>query len=521
LDIAEDLLTINAGLWAFAPTIAAIIAVFILRDVIASLLIGVVTGAVIYAIMLKAGMLTFLNLFFASIFDSAIENIPLITFMIILGAIVSVITLSGGHYAYGRWIEKKIKTLRGVSLATIALGVLIFIDDYFSILLTGAVMGPIADKYKMSREKLAYFIDSTAAPVCILAPISSWTIPIALTVENAGIEGGLFAFIRSIPYNFYAIFALIFALYIAVSHKDFFYMRQYEAQGEVNRKKDEIYDAKIDETGISGKGRVIDLLLPNITVIVLVLLSIIWLGGFFGPEKVSLLDAFAEADMTLAINFGCFGALLVCFLLYIPRRLLSVRRFFEGAVEGMKSMFTAILILVLAWTLSTITTTYLGAGTNIELLMNNMQNSVNLSFLPVAIFLISAGVSFGLGSWGTFLITIPFIAIIANATDPAMFYLFLGATLGGAVFGDHASPITDTTILSSLSARCDHIGHVKTQLPYALVVLSGSAGAFMVIGLLWRFGESASPFLILSYGIGLAFITGLLLLIYRAEKRKT
>jgi Na+/H+ antiporter NhaC len=523
--------TVNAELWAFAPTIAAIIAVFILRDVIASLLIGVVTGAVIYAIILKANVLMFLNLFFISIFDSAGENIPLITFMLILGAIVSVITLSGGHFAYGRWIEKRMKTLRGISLATIALGILIFIDDYFSCLLTGAVMGPTADRYKMSREKLAYFIDSTAAPVCILAPVSSWTMTITQTVENAGIENGLLTFVRSIPYNFYALFALLFVFYIAIFRKDFSYMRQYEedarsrtnteeGQGPVhekrrwdlwsdNRQKDEIKN-----------GKVIDLILPNITVILLILLSIAWLGGFFGPEKVSLVEAYTRADTTLAINFGCFGSFLVCFLLYIPRRLLTIRQFFEGAVAGMKSMFTAVLVLILAWTLSAITTNYLGAQTYVELLMQNVQDSVNFSLLPVVIFVLSAGISFGLGSWGTFLVTIPFIAIIAKAIDPSMFYLLLASTLGGSVFGDHASPITDTTILSSIAAQCNHIGHVKTQLPYALLICIGSIGAFVVTGLLWQSGGSSLPVLVLSYGIGAVLIIGTLLLIYRREKGK-
>jgi Na+/H+ antiporter NhaC len=533
LENAGDLAMVNAELWAFVPVAAAIIAVFMLRDVIAAFLIGIITGALIYTLVLKAGLGVFLQLFFVSIFDSAGENIPLITFMLVLGAIVSVITLSGGHFAYRRWVEKRMKTLRGVSLATLALGALIFIDDYFSCLLTGAVMGPTADKYKMSREKIAYFIDSTAAPVCILAPVSSWTMTITQIVENAGVENGLLTFVRSIPYNFYAIFALLFAFYIAISHKDFSSMRQYEAKAmnasPTDKEKNgilvrqegrrDLWRENRRKTNVKN-GRVMDLVLPNITVIILILLSIAALGGFFGPDKVSLVEAYTHADTTLAINFGCFGAFLVCFLLYIPRRLLTVRQFFEGAVEGMKSMFTAVLILILAWTLSTITTTFLGAGTYVELLMQNVQSSVHLSFLPVVIFILSAGISFGLGSWGTFLLTIPFIAIIARVTDPSMFYLLLAATLAGAVFGDHASPITDTTVLSSISAQCDHVSHVKTQLPYALLILLGSAGAFMAAGVLRRSGESSQPLLLPSYGIGAALMAGILVLIYRAEKGK-
>ncbi|GHV25293.1 tetracycline efflux Na+/H+ antiporter family transporter Tet(35) [Spirochaetia bacterium] len=527
MENSGNLAMVNAELWAFVPVITAIIAVFRLRDVIASLLIGVVTGVFIHTLILKTGLLGFLNLFFVSIFNSAERNIPLITFMLILGAIVSVITLSGGHFAYGRWVEKKLKTLRGVSLATVALGIFIFIDDYFSCLLTGAVMGPTADRYKMSREKLAYFIDSTAAPVCILAPVSSWTMIITQTVENAGIENGLLTFIRSIPYNFYAIFALLFTIYIAVSRKDFSYMRRYEegilsdTEGTRNLLRQDgrrdlwRQDRRRDDRKNST---VIDLVLPNITAVILILLSIAWLGGLFGPENVTLVEAYTRADTTLAINFGCFGAFLVCFLLYVPRRLLTVRQFFEGAVEGMKSMFTAVLILTLAWTLSTITTTYLGAETYVELFMGNVRDSVNLPFLPVVVFLLSAGVSFGLGSWGAFMITIPFIAIIARATDPSIFCLLLAATLGGAVFGDHSSPITDTTILASISSRCDHIGHVKTQLPYTLLILFGSAGAFMVSGFLRRPGEASPPVLALSYLICASLIAGVLLVIYRLEK---
>ncbi|GMO70243.1 MAG: tetracycline efflux Na+/H+ antiporter family transporter Tet(35) [Treponemataceae bacterium] len=530
MEIAGELATVNAELLAFVPILVAIIVVFISRDVIASMLIGVITGAVIYTTSLHAGVVGFLQLFFSSIFGSAEENIPLITFVFLLGAIVSVVTMSGGHLAYGRWIEKKMKTARGVSLATVALGILIFIDDYFSVMLTGSVMGHTTDRYKMSREKLAYFIDSTAAPICILAPVSSWTMIIMQTVENSGMENGLVTFIRSIPYNFYAIFTLLFVFYIAIFRKDFSYMRKCEEETMNGSPSDEerrnlLREGRQDmghenkRDGDSKNGKVIDLLLPNVVVIILTFLFIAVLGGFFGPEKISLVETFTLSDTTLAINFACFFTLVLCFFLYIPRRLLTVLQFFEGAVEGMKSMFTGILILILAWTLSTITTSFLGGEAYVELLMQNIQNSVNLSLLPAAIFVLSAAVAFGLGSWGTFLVTIPFIAIIARATDPTIFYLALAATLAGAVFGDHASPITDTTILSSVNARCNHIGHVKTQLPYALLVLLGSAGAFVVAGVFRQSGGDSLPVLAFSYGTGAAVIAGALLLIYRKEKR--
>ena len=506
---------VNAGMWAFAPAFIAVVTVFIFRDVIASLFIGIITGVFIYAIGTQSGLRGFLDRLFTALFDSAVQNIPLITFILMLGSLVTVITMSGGHLAYGRWAAKKIKSSRGVSLAVIALGMMIFIDDYFSCLLTGAVMGPAADRHKMSREKLAYFIDSTAAPVCILAPVSSWTMTIAEIVENTGMGNGLLLFISSIPWNFYAIFSLLFVLYIALTRRDFAFMRNYEHEsGNYPGKQQRLYgtEREISEKPVSENGTILDLILPNLAVISLTLLSIAWLGGLFGPEQVSLVEAYTGADTTMAINFGCLGALVLCFLLYIPRKLLSVRQFFEGAIEGMKSMFTAVIILTLAWTMSAITTESLGAASYVESAMEQVQGAVDFSFLPLVIFTLSALVSFGLGSWGTFLVTIPFIAIIAKAVDASQFSLYLASTLAGSVFGDHASPITDTTILASIGARCGHISHVKTQLPYALLVCFGSAAAFGCMGYT---GNT-----LISYSAGLIVITAALLLIYRNQRSK-
>ena len=506
---------VNFGIGAFIPALTAVVMVFILRDVIASLFIGLAAGALLYAGVSKGGLRGFLDLLFTTLFNSTAENIPLITFILMLGSLVTVITMAGGHLAYGRWAAKKIKSPRGVCLATIALGTLIFIDDYFSCLLTGAVMGPVAGRHKVSREKLAYFIDSTAAPVCILAPVSSWTMAIAEIVEKAGLKHGLLLFIRSIPWNFYGVFALLFVLYIALTQKDFSSMRMHERDAARRRgKQQSLYGTEREIGGktISEKGAVIDLALPNIAVICLTLASIAWLGGFFGPEKISLIEAYTRADTTLAINFGCLGALAVCFLLYIPRRLLSARQFFEGAIEGMKSMFAAVVILVLAWSMSAVTTGSLGAAAYVESVMARLQGAVNFSFMPLAIFMLSALVSFGLGSWGSFLVTIPFIVIIAKAVDPSLFSLYLASTLGGSVFGDHASPITDTTILASIGAGCDHITHVKTQLPYALIICLGSAASFGCMGYT---GNT-----LISYMAGFTAIAAALLLIYHIERNK-
>jgi Na+/H+ antiporter NhaC len=506
--------TVNAGLLAFVPAVAAIVAVFVLRDVIASLFIGLILGTAIYAIYQQGGLLVFFNLLFTTIFNSAIDNMALIGCILLLGSLVSVITLSGGHFAYGRWVVEKIKTARGASLATLALGTIIFIDDYFSCLLTGAVMGDTTDTYKISREKLAYFIDSTAGPICILAPISSWAPTITQVVEDAGIENGLFTFITSIPFNYYAIFTVLFAIFIAISRKDLFTMRISEQGAQSKQTRGALYgtEREIQEKTLSGKGRMVDLVLPNVVIVVLILLTIAWLGGYFGPEKISLVQAYMQSDVTFAINIGALGALLLCFLLYIPRRLLTVRQFFEGAIEGMKSMFMANLILVMAWSLSSITIDALGAGTYVDTLMQSAQHSVNLAFLPVVIFIISGSLAFGLGSWGTFMMTIPFIAIITRGTDPVLFPLFLGATLAGSVLGDHASPITDTTTLASISAKCGQIEHVKTQLPYVLIVSCGSIGSFICMGFI------GNP--LLSFAIGAVIIAGSCGVLYQLEKVK-
>jgi Na+/H+ antiporter NhaC len=329
---------------------------------------------------------------------------------------------------------------------------------------------------------------------------------ITQTIENSGIEDGLLTFIRSIPYNFYAIFVLLFAFYIAITRKDFLRMKACEhGAGALNAGR----GSGIRQEGVSAQGTIADLLAPNCAVVVLSLLSILWLGGFFEPEEKTLIQTFTGADTTLALNFGTFGALVLCFLLYIPRKLMTVQIFFESAVEGMKSMLIAVLILILAWTLSGIVTDSLGAAVYIEEIMGRIQQSANISFLPVMVFLISALSAFGLGSWGTFLVTIPLVAVIANAVRPELFYLYLAATLGGSVFGDHASPITDTTILTSICSGCDHIGHVKSQLPYALLICAASAASFACIG----FTGSGT----VGYVTGVAFVAVALFFIYKIK----
>ncbi|GMO25889.1 MAG: Na+/H+ antiporter NhaC family protein [Termitinemataceae bacterium] len=499
MELAENVIVaVNTGVFAFLPAIVAIISVFILQDVIASLVLGLGVGAFIHAVFYGTGPLDFLNVFFSTLSNSAVDNIILIISLLMLGSLVSVITMSGGHTAYGRWVERRIKTVQGVSVATLVLGVLLFIDDYFSCLLTGSVMGPITEKHKMAREKLAYFIDTTAGPVCVLAPLSSWTPTITQVVEDSGLKDGFGLFLKSIPYNFYAIFVILFAFYIAFTQKDFSKMYRSERLTALrSARKKIIYgqDNEIKEIQISRNGTVMDLLLPNVSVIAFTIFFIC-----------------IGIDTALAINFAVLCSLFLCFFMYIPRRLMNVIDFFSQAIEGMKSMFLPCLILVLAWSLSSITVDTLGAGDVVDTLMRTADAKLNATFLPVIIFIMTAVIAFGLGSWGAFMMTIPFIVIITRDLDPALFPIFLGSTLAGAVFGDNASPITDTTTLASISASCNQMNHVKTQLPYAMLMFAGATASFIITGFVQN--------ILAGYIVGIALVAVILVVIYKNQKFK-
>ena len=436
---------------------------------------GILSGALIYSNWNVWGMVlgTF-DTMIGKICDS--WNVGILIFLVLLGMMVSLVNKAGGSAAYGRWASKHIKTKAGALISISVLGMLIFIDDYFNCLTVGSVMRPVTDKHKISREKLAYIIDATAAPVCIIAPISSW----AAAVSSVAPEGeGLSLFIRSIPYNLYALLTLFTVIFMAYIGLDYGKMRKAEldAAAGVGYPKDE-NTAAVDDS----KGTVLDLILPIGVLIVSCITTMIYTGGFFDAESDcyhNFVDAFAGCDASVGLVLGAFIALVVTLVLYLPRKVISFRQFADSIVDGFKAMVPAILILIFAWTLSGITN-QLGAKVFVaELVRGAASGLANL--LPAIIFLIGVGLAFSTGtSWGTFGVLLPIVCAVFPSGE--LMVISVSACLAGAVCGDHCSPISDTTIMASAGADCNHIGHVSTQLPYALTVAAVSFVGFLLAG---------------------------------------
>lgn len=503
---------INIGWLSVLPPLIAIVLALISKEVISSLLVGILSGAFLYSINTGGGVVKTVDITFSVMAEKMCDNINIIIFLGLLGALVVIVTKAGGSKAYGEWATKKIKTQTGAKLATSALGALIFIDDYFNCLTVGTVMRPVTDKYKMSRAKLAYIIDATAAPVCIIAPVSSWAAAVASQMEENGFENGFQAFINTIPFNLYAILTIIMLLILAFSKFDFGSMAKCEKRtaeaaenGEMNVQSD------IDNVKIEGSGKVIDLVLPIISLIVFSILAMLYVGGYFKGEGMGIAEAFGNTDASVSLVLGGFAALVITFIFYIPRKILSFRSFMESIGEGIKSMVPADIILILAWTISGICRDLIGTGTFVGNAV--AQSNMPVQLLPAIIFAVAGALAFATGtSWGTFGILIPIVTIICNHTDPTLMFPVLGATLAGAVFGDHISPISDTTILASTGAGCNHLEHVSTQIPYASIVAGSSFVGYLVSG----FTDSA----ILSFISGLAVLIILLIVIKAKTKSK-
>lgn len=458
---------IQAGWYSILPPLIAITLALITKEVFSSLLVGIFSGMLIYSLQTGGGLLQAVTMVPQMMAEQIGGNGFMILFLSLLGALVVVVTMSGGSGAYGEYAARKIKSPVGAKLFTGLLGCLIFIDDYFNCLTVGTVMRPVTDKFGISREKLAYLIDATAAPVCIIAPISSWAVAVA---GYMGETDGFAAFLKAIPYNLYAFLTLTMVLMLCLTNRDFGPMKK------VQEKTDKAFGSHTDaeESGvdfdgipISDKGRVSDLVIPILVLIALSILSMAYVGGFF--DGVPFTTAIGE-NPTFGLTLGAFGALLLCAVLYLPRRLMTFREFMDGITRGVKSMVPAIMILVFAWSLSGVCRYMLGTGDFVSSVVE--ASGVSLSLLPAFVFLIAAFLSFAMGTaWGTFGILLPIIiAICSGEHGMAYLYVSMGATLAGSVFGDHCSPISDTTILSSTGARCDHLSHVSTQIPYALFV---------------------------------------------------
>ena len=462
-----------------APVVAIALAL-ITKEVYSSLVIGIIVGGLIYAGGNLELTLTHVisEGFIANLADS--YNMGIIFFLVILGSLVAMMNKAGGSAAFGRWATSKIKTRVGAQCATIALGILIFIDDYFNCLTVGSVMRPVTDKHNISRAKLAYIIDATAAPVCIIAPISSWAAAVAGFANAAGAENGIALFIEAIPYNFYALLTILMMFFLAFTNVDYGPMAVHEKNAT---EKGDLFTSgtkpAVDSMYVNPKGKVCDLLFPILVLIVCCIVGMIYSGGFF--SGVDFVTAFSNSDASVGLALGSFVAIIVAVIYYIIRRVITFKELMASLPTGFQSMVPAIIILSCAWTLKSMTDS-LGAKIFISQLVEGSAAGLQM-LLPAIIFLIAVGLSFATGtSWGTFGILIPIVLSVFRAGEPIMI-VAVSACMAGAVCGDHCSPISDTTIMASAGAQCDHMNHVSTQLPYALTVAAVSAVSYVIAGI--------------------------------------
>ncbi len=475
----EDLPTLWATPWALLPAVVAIALALITKEVYSSLFIGIVVGALLYADFSFEG--TVLHVFndglIAVLCDS--YNMGILIFLVLLGTMVALMNKAGGSAAFGRWAGDHIKTRVGAQLATILLGVLIFIDDYFNCLTVGSVMRPVTDKHNVSRAKLAYLIDATAAPVCIIAPISSWAAAVSGFVEG---EDGLALFVSAIPYNFYAILTIVMMVGMVLMKVEFGSMAVHEKNaknGDLYTTPDRPYGNIQAEEKPDSKGKVIDLVIPIICLVICCVIGMIYTGGFFSGAD--FVTAFSGSDASVGLALGSFFGLVITVVLYLVRRVLNFKECMDCLADGFKAMVPAILILTFAWTLKAMTDS-LGAKDFVADLVSHSAGSL-MNFLPAVIFLIGCFLAFATGtSWGTFGILIPIVVAVFQDTNHSLMIISISACMAGAVCGDHCSPISDTTIMASAGAQCNHVNHVSTQLPYAIVAAAVSFVSYIIAG---------------------------------------
>ena len=471
---------VYATFWSLVPPIVAIALALITKEVYSSLFVGILIGGLLYAGGNPEG--TVLHVFSDGIVSvlSDSYNVGILIFLVILGSIVAMMNKAGGSAAFGRWASRKIKTPAGAQLATIALGVLIFIDDYFNCLTVGSVMRPVTDKQNVSRAKLAYLIDATAAPVCIIAPISSWAAAVAGFVEG---EDGFSLFIRAIPYNYYALLTIVMMVGMVLMHEEYGPMALHEAnarKGDLFTTGNHPYEAMDEEAAAAGdNGHVMDLVIPIFSLIICCVIGMIYTGGYF--EGTDFVTAFSQSDASVGLALGGFFGLVITVVLYMIRRVMKFRDLMACLPEGFKAMVPAILILTFAWSLKAMTDS-LGAKEYVAALVKASAGTF-VSLLPAIIFLVGCFLAFATGtSWGTFGILIPIVVDAFSATDPQLMIIAISACMAGAVCGDHCSPISDTTIMASAGAQCEHVNHVSTQLPYAITAAAVSCVSYIVAG---------------------------------------
>ena len=487
--------------WAILPPVIAIILALITKEVYLSLMVGIAAGALMFNSFhpIKA-----MDTIFTIMSQKIGDNCDILIFLVLLGILVALITKSGASRAYGKWASRAIKTKRQALFATVCLGVVIFVDDYFNCLTVGTVMRPVTDKYKITRAKLAYVIDATAAPVCIIAPISSWAAAVGSSLPEGSHIDGFSLFLKAIPFNFYALMTLIFLIFLIIVDTDFSKMKKYEETHE----KEELQIDKEDEVPIVGHGRVIDLILPILFLIGSCITFMLYTGGAF--RGVSLVKAFANCSSARSLVLGSFLTLIFTFLLYIPRKVIAFVDFCGSFVQGFKAMTSAIMILCLAWSLSGICSEqYLNIQGFVKTAIGGSTMAV--AIMPVVFFLVALGLAFATGtSWGTFGILIP-ISVTILGGNLMMMSVCVGSILAGAVCGDHISPISDTTILSSAGAQCKHIDHVSTQMPYAFLVAGCAIVGYIVAGVTFN-GY-------IGFGFAIAALIGCMAVIVAKTKR--
>lgn len=468
------------------PPVVAIVLALVTKEVFSALLAGIFTGTFIFAWNTTGMSVPIGTVETAFKLMSQKLDFGILVFCSLLGAIVYVIALAGGAKAYGKAATKVIRGRRSALAATAGLGIVIFIDDYFNCLTVGTVMRPLTDAYRISRAKLAYIIDSTAAPVCIIAPVSSWAVAVGSSLASTGaFDSQMDAFIATIPWNFYALLAIGLMLFLVFFREDFGPMYEAERKalaGDVG--KIEVSHGEKPLTPENPRGTLWDMVIPLAALIVLCVLSLMWSGGYWGedPKFHSFSAAIGNSSATVSLEIASFAALLICFFQYVPRGLMTFKQFMEGCVEGMKTMLPANIILVLAWTLSGVCRDLLNTPHFMETIVT--ASGMSAAFLPLGVFALSAFLAFSIGTaWGTFGIFIPIVVPVVQALDPSLTIVVLSATLAGSIFGDHCSPISDTTVLSSAGAGCHHMQHVETQIPYAVLVAICSAVGYLVAGL--------------------------------------
>lgn len=494
----------EATFWALCPPILAIIISLITKEVNLSLLIGIIAGCGIYC---SFNPFTTVTTMFDVMSTKVYGNMGVLFFIILLGMIVHLMNMSGATHEYAKWASRKLKTRKQSMLATMALGIIIFVDDYFNCLTVGTVMRPITDKNKISREKLAYLIDSTAAPVCIIAPISSWAAAVSSSLPDGSAIDGFQLFMRTIFCNYYSWFSLGMILLSILLSVDFGKMREFE----IRAMNGEAHFSNEQSASADRKGKVIDLILPVLALIVFSLLSMLYTGGLF-KGNTTVGEAFSNCDAILGLAMGAAYSVVFLAILYLPRKIVTPKEFLDGLVQGFMNMVPAALILTFAWTLSGICgNDYLNAGGFVAAVVE--KNNVSLNMMPAIFFCVALLLAFSTGtSWGTFAILVPITVSVFSDQLVPLTAITTAAVLGGAVCGDHISPISDTTILSSTGADCDHINHVATQMQYGIVVAVISAISYIVSG--------ATESVTLGFLTGTALLVGFLISVKQYYRKK-